>query len=120
MFGSNAEDEDANVTDMKEEQEDNSIDIDWKSVLTGQEDVLFSCSGAEEDRELILTKNRVIVRIRSRGSSHPIGGCDISFSKKGDLFRTYVSNSSRPKGLKIEKSEFEEFWRVFTSQLDER
>jgi hypothetical protein len=94
-------------------KEDESID--WKEVLTGHEDVLFACSGVEEDRELFLMENRIIVRNKSRGSSFPVDGCSVSFRKRDGSFWLSVTSSSRGYGLVLERSDFEEFWRIFLS-----
>lgn len=121
MFGSDTEEKQksghsASTEEAFDSKKDDSVD--WKSILTGHEDVLFSCSGVREDRELILTEDRVIVRNKSRGSSFPINGCSVSFGKRDGSFRLSVTSSSRGYGLMLEKSDFEEFWRVFSFQSD--
>lgn len=130
MFGSDTEEEQksghsalpegAFDSETVAKMDEKDASIDWKSILTGHEDVLFSCSGVEEDRELILTENRIIVRNKSKGSSFPINGCSVSFGKRDGSFRLSVTSSSRGYGLMLEKSDFEEFWRIFSFKLKEQ
>lgn len=102
----------------EESSEDDGIEL--TRVVLGDEDVMFSCSSCldSEDRELYMTKSRLIVRIGSRGCSFPLDEGAVSFSEKTDQYRITVSNGSRGDGLTVDEEDFVEFWREFTAHIN--
>lgn len=113
IFGGSSEDERGDRYGTEES-------IDWEEVLLREEDVLFSCSSPEkdEDRELYLTRNRLVVRYKEEGASFAVENADVSFGRHGDFFRLTVTNGSTGYGLRVSEDDFEEFWMWFSSLMD--
>lgn len=109
-------------SDRTKEKEQKKESINWTEIVSGEDDILFSCSSAQSrknKRELFVTENRVVIYSESEGRSFPIESSVISFGERSDSFRITVSSGSRGYGIRVSKDNFRGFWKVFTSVRDD-
>jgi len=99
---------------------DTEANFDAASVL-GKETPQFSCTGIDDERKLIVTKSRVILVVNNRGTSIPIPECSVDFGTHngGTEYRITVKHSGSGYGLRINKSDFEQFWNIYSNLIVE-
>jgi len=79
--------------------------------------VLFSATGKRESRRAIyLTEYCIFVKVGERVISIPIESCSLQSAKHSDSFRvTIVSDGGHGKGLRLDKSDFRDFWKELSA-----